>query len=186
MVDPARRRAVVEYNHRGAKASHIAQVLERFGREIYRLPNLEFDFAPHISEEFIEAIERFGRIRLATARLVRPNPGWDEHYASFMGLATDSEARTIEVEVTASRGGSLSSARGLVAHVKRLARERFPSLKSARVEGYREGENQPATVSLQNHVEHQRVNVRKHESGHVDDEDIEEKMEAYLRDSEPR
>jgi len=178
--DMRRRESVIEYNHRGAKAHDIAIVLEALARRCWDDPTFAIELNPFADEEFAKAIVHFERIRVATLRVARPNIDWTDHYNNLTEVAQDSDARIIEVGVTASRGGSLSPRRGVVGYIRDLAREGLSILKGARVTGIREGESEETTVSLAHHIEHQKVNVRMTEDGHVDDEDVREKIEAYL------
>ena len=172
LIDLSSRDAVIEYNHAGAKAGDIAWLIQEIASPNPTYSSLIVDLNPVVDEQFLEAIDRFGRIRLASLRVSRPNIDWTDHY---------SNAHTAEVILTASRGGTLSKTQGLVRFIKELVTESIAILKSAKLTGVRSGETAETTISLANHIEHQKVNVRVTSDGHVDDEDIKSKMESFLR-----
>lgn len=177
-VDAAARRAVVEYNHRGAKAGDIAQALEQVGRGHF--PELSIELNPVADEGFVSALDRFERVRHASLRVARPNIDWSDHYNNLTKVAQDSNARTIQIAASANRGGSLNKGAGLMAYIRQLAVQGLAVLKGASVEGIRYGEDQPTTVSLKNHIEHQRVTVQKGAGGQVSERELDGKLEAYL------
>ncbi len=179
LIDLNRREAIVEYNHRGAKAHDIAVVLEGLGREVTKDLSLAVELNPFADEEFARSIARFERIRIAMLRVARPNVDWTDHYNDLTEVANDSDARTIEVTLTANRGGSLSKQQGVVRFIRDLASKSLSILKGAKVTGTRTGESAETTVSLAHHIEHQKVNVRMTDDGHVDDIDIRQKVAAY-------
>ena len=180
LMNLTRREATVEYNHLGAKASDIASLLEDLARSQPQFDTLELSLNPVVDEEFIRAIDRFGRIRVASIRVARPNPDWSDHYNNFTSLAADSDAGAIDVTLTASRRHSLSKTRGLIRHIKDLVTGQVSILKSARVAGEREGETEETAISLSHHIEHQKIAVKRTDDGHVDSRDIRDKMEEYL------
>jgi hypothetical protein len=188
MIDLASRQAIVEYNHRGAKAHDLATVLEEQARDALQDQSFVTELNPVADESFAEALGRFGRIRVASIRVARPNVDWTDHYNHLTEVARDSNARTMELSLTANRASSLSTAGGVVRFIRDLAHDTLSMFKGARITGTREGESAETTISLANHIEHQKVSVRMTESGHVDDMDIKQKIEAYLaaRDSRSR
>jgi hypothetical protein len=173
LVNLSSRTAIVEYNHQGAKASDIASVLGSTGR-VLGWEGLKVELNPLVSESFIGEVERFERIREATARLVRPNLGWSDWEDELTEAAEDSDAQAVNVEFTAPRGESLSQTAGVVPFIRRLATTPLSPLKRASLTGRRQGEDEETTVSTTNHVEHQRINVRLDPDGHVSDADIQQ------------
>lgn len=181
LFDVSRREGIVEYNHRGAKASDIARLLTTAARRVTGDTDLQVDLNPAVDEEFVNAVNRFQRIRIATLRIARPNPGWTDHYNDMTQMAEESHAGSVEMTVTAVRKASLSKSRGLVQYIKDLARQTTSILKGAKVIGVREGEDQETAVSLAHYIEHQKTRVRMTEDGHVDESDIRRRMIAYLQ-----
>jgi hypothetical protein len=181
IIDVSARLAIIEFNQRGAKAADIAAALEQFGRTLGDIPTLQMYFSHMLDEQFILAIDRFERIRTATVKIARPNPGWGDDEATFSQMAEASDAQYLEVSATAGRMGSLDRNAGIVAFIKRVAARAFPFLKAARLSGIREGEIAETSVSTTNHVEHQRVSVRTNEDGHVLTEDVDRRLEDFRR-----
>ena len=178
LLNLSSRSAIIEYNHQGAKASDIAAVLESTGR-VLGWQGLKVELNPVVSESFIGEVERFDRIREATARMVRPNLGWGDWEDELTEAAEDSDAQAVNVEFTAPRGGSLSRTSGVVPFIRRLATTPLSPLKRASFTGRRQGEDEETTVSTTNHVEHQRINVRRDPDGHVSDADIQQHLAEF-------
>lgn len=181
LVDLSRREAIIEYNQKGAKASDVASTLEHIGRQQAGLTDLNLEFTAVIDAQFLQAIERFRRIRLATIKMARPNQDWTDHAEHFTAMAAESDAHYVEIGMSAERQESLAFRTGIMDFIRQVAGAALPFLKSATVTGIREGEEAETSVSLAHHVEHQRVQVRMTEDGHVDDGDIERKMERFSR-----
>lgn len=182
LADLTRREAIVEYNQRGAKAADIAATLEHVARVHANLGAVKIVFTPIADAQFLQAIDRFRRVRVASLKMARPNQDWTRHADNFLAMADDSDAHYVEIGMIAERQESLSQDRGIMSFIRRLAAERLPFLKTATITGIREGEEAETSVSLANHVEHQRIPVRMTEDGHVDDSDIERKMDRYMRE----
>jgi hypothetical protein len=136
-------------------------------------------------KNFIEAIDRFERIRLASVKLARPNPGWAADYQHFKELQQGSNARTIEVSAAADRGDSLQKNAGLVQRIKQFIGSGEVPVKTAMIEGKRTDEGDETSISLSKFVEHRRVSVRLTRDGHVDDSDIMEKLSKFLSERPP-
>lgn len=174
------REAVIEYNHKGAKADQIAHAIEKVASEHdpTRYGNLAVELIPIAHRDFIEAIDSFERIRLASVTIVQPNPDWLDHRDHLTSLANESEGREAKVEITADRGESLSKLKGIVALIMDLTRERLSFVRNAIVKGTRPGEEKEGTASLNDHTLHQRIEVVL-EDGHVSTADIEPKIQAF-------
>lgn len=182
IIDTGARLAIIEYNQRGAKAADIAAAFEHFGRVLGDIPTLQMSFTHKLDESFIQAVDRFERIRTATVKITRPNPGWDDDASTYAAMAQASDAQYLEISATAGRGGSLERNAGIVAFIKRVATRAVSSLRGASMSGVRRGESAETSVSTANHVEHQRVSVRTDEDGHVVSEDIDRRLENIRRD----
>ena len=180
ILDLQSREAVIEYNQRGAKAADIAELFETVARKKEEWETLALELNPVADVEFVRAIERFERIQLASLKVARPNPDWTDYYSDFTHLAEDSDARLIEVQLTAQPRDSLSKNQGIVRYLKELAGATRAVMKGARVKGIRTGEKAPTTISLSHYIEHQRVSVKLTADGHVQDADIESKMIEFL------
>lgn len=186
VIDAAQRVGIIEYNQKGAKAADIASAMEHFARTHGDMANLHLDFSQVIDEQFVLSIDRFSRIRTATVKLARPNPGWGDHRAHFDAMARESEAHYLELGASAERNESLARNRGIVGFIKDMASAALSTLKSAKVTGVREGEEAETSISTVHHVEHQRVQVRMTEDGHVDDADVGRKLDSFLRSKTER
>jgi hypothetical protein len=180
VINITRREAAVEYNHRGAKASDVADALAIIGQRLMQWPELQVEFTPVIDQSFLQAINSFSRIRVATVKMIRPNQDWTDHANHLTALADESRGHFIEVTVNAHRERGLSERGGVIGFIRYMARELLPSLKDAKVIGTRQDEDAETTVSLQNHIAHQRVNVGMTDDGHVNDGEINEMLIGFL------
>jgi hypothetical protein len=179
------RELIVEYNFRGAKATDITWLCETLATAHADWEYLDLSATPKIEPSFLEALNRFRVIKLASVKVARPNQNWNADLKNMLGqMASDSDARLADVTLYASRRGTLSLAAGLVAYIKRMVSGSAPSIAGASISGIREGENSDSTISLKKHLQAQIVRVRLNEHGYVDDGDIEEKIEQYSRDRE--
>lgn len=183
VADVARREIIIEYNHAGAKATNLADVIENALRHGSRRDDvwkgLAIEFNPVVDEEFVKAIERFQRIRSASLRVSRPNPGWTDFHNKLNEMAEESDAKDAEATLTANRGKSLARSAGIVKYIKQFASGAHSILKSAKIIGNRKDEVGETTVSLGNHVSHQKARVKMDNDGHVDDADIKEKLKRF-------
>ncbi len=180
VLDLQTREGIIEYNQRGAKASDIAEVLESVARRKNEWSSLALELNPVADVEFVRAIERFDRIQLASIKVARPNQDWNDYYNDFTHLADESDARLVEIQLTAQPRNSLSKDYGIVHYLKELAAAPLAVMKGAHIKGVRHGEKAPTTISLSHYIEHQRVSVRITDDGHVQSGDIDRKMIEYL------
>jgi hypothetical protein len=104
VVDIESREVIVEYNHAGAKAGDLASVITNSLSESETWRGLNVELNPVADEEFVKAIEKFRRIRLASLRVARPNPGWTDHVNNLTEMAGESDAKDVEVALSANRG----------------------------------------------------------------------------------
>jgi hypothetical protein len=179
IIDLGSREAIIEYNHRGAKASDIAVVLGSAGRRQLGWRSLFVELSPKIDRSFNEAIDAFDRIRVAGLRVSRPNIDWTDWDDALADSAADSDAQSVQAEFTARRGASLSKLIGVIPFMKRRVDEAPASLKNAFVTGVRAGESAETTITVGDHKEHQRINVRLTPDKHVDEQDIQRRLDDY-------
>lgn len=179
LVNLDRREAIVEYNHRGAKAQDIAAVLGRSARRLSEWSSAYVELAPKVDRKFVEAIDTFERVRIAGLRVTRPNQDWTDWDDHLAHAASESGAQSAQSEFIAPRGMSLSKTGGAVPFIKKRVSAGIATLKNAWITGVRTGERAETTITMANYKEHQRVNVRKNEDGHVDEADIARHLEAY-------
>jgi hypothetical protein len=181
LVDLHTRDVVVEYNHRGAKASDIAFVLEEAGRRLARRAGLTLEFAPVPTPDFARAIGDFETIKIASLNIVRPNLNWIREKRHADALADESNGQRVEVSVFAGRNETLYKTKGLVGLIKALGRQPRSSLKNASVSGRRKGEQSDTTISLARHLEHRNVRVRIGPGGHPLGDSVESRIEEFLK-----
>lgn len=179
LVDTARREAIVMYNHRGAKAKDIAILLRTFIRRQPDWAYSELSLVPVADKAFVDALDDFDRIRLASATFARPNIDWTDTSERLLEGAEESAAQNVSVELSAHRSGSLNKERGFVAAIKRLLGQDRATISDAHIRGTRQGEEAETSIYLRHHVTHQRVNLRLDEDGQIDSDDIATKIRRF-------
>lgn len=182
LIDIARREAIIEYNHRGAKAADIATVLGASGRQMADWRQLFVDLNPKVDRSFVEGLDTFERIRVAGFGISRPNTDWTQWDNEFARSAFDSGAQSAQAEYRAPRGRSLRHDEGVVQFIRERAADGVAALKSAFVTGTRHGESAETRITTGDHKEHHRVAVRLDPEGKVDEADIERRLREYHED----
>lgn len=179
-IDLQFREAIIEYNHRGAKAYDVARLLEETGRRAGMGPQFSVELIPVVDNSFMAALDKFDRIRVAKMTVARPNFDWTDNYEGLNQVGAQSNGRTVELTVTAHRNGSLEKRHGIVQYIRQMIRTHQDNLKGAAIAGIREGEAALTRISLKNYLVHQQVNAAIDSSGHPIGEDLEEKLRAFL------
>jgi hypothetical protein len=181
LIDVRRREAIIEYNQRGAKANDIAELLERTGRKVGFTQQFAVELNPVVDEDFLAALGRFNRIKLAQMKVARPNFDWSDNYNGLNQVGAESRGRTVELTVTAHRNDSLSRRTGIIQYIREMIQEGVTSLKGASVVGVRGGETSATRISLANYTVHQKTPVAVDGNGHVISQDIQAKIRDVHR-----
>lgn len=85
--------------------------------------------------EFLDRMDALDRVTEATVRIVRPNPGWRDLQTELGEKAGESDARKVDLVMTARRRASLSKKEGIVAWIRYAFREHelgFAAVKGRR------------------------------------------------------
>jgi hypothetical protein len=180
IFDLTAKEAIIEYNQRGAKARDIAEVLEDTGRRRGIGEQFSVELVPAADASFLEALDRFGRVKVARLRVAEPNYDWHDNYENLNIVGADSHARSVELVAIANRNDSLAKDGGAVNYIRQMISHGARNLKAASVQGIRLGETADTTISLANYVQHQKVNVRVDQHGHVIGADMKAKLREYL------
>jgi hypothetical protein len=180
IFDLSAKEAIIEFNQRGAKARDIAEVLEDTGRRFGIGERFSVELVPAADASFLEALDRFGRIKVARIRVAEPNFDWHDNFENLNMVGSESHARSVELVAVANRNDSLAKDRGAVNYIRQMILAGVRNLKGASVQGVRLGETADTTISLANFVQHQKVNVRVDQHGHVVGQEIKTKLREYL------
>ena len=167
LIKLASRELYLEFNQRGAKATHIQELISAVVSQSDGWEGLDLAFTPMVDQDFMDAVDRFARVRIASVKLARPNVDWTDDFKHYMAIAQESDAGTFEVAAYAERGGSLSKRRGLIDFIKNVTAHELPSVTAAHITGNRQGEEAETTVSLSKFIRHRRVRVPVDDDGHV-------------------
>lgn len=181
VVDPVKRRAAIEYVHRGAKSGLIGFGIETLLKDRFDdLRDFRFEMMPVIRANFIAEINAFERIRTAMLRVTRPNASWSDHYTDLADFMEESKGDKVEVGIRAGRGGSLSKTKGIVGVIKQVVGDSQPYLDDAAVTGERPNEETETTIHARKHVQHARVGVVADDAGVPEKEDIKAKLLRFI------
>lgn len=151
VVHPRSRFFVIERRRPGVAVDLVEVLLTRLGRRQFG-SSFSFSLTPVVTEEFVAELDQFERIRRTEIELTRPNFDWGDNAARLAELAGESNAETMSVAATASRGGALAKDSGIVADAKELAEHRIGPVKNIRVIGRRVGESVERIVSFTAHI----------------------------------
>lgn len=140
---------------------------EWIGEEEDDEENITVSMEPEPGAAFVQRINDLSRVRVATVRTVRPNPGWKDLETELAGEADDSKAQKADVTMVARRDASLAKNKGIVQAIKSMFKSK--ELDYAAIEGERDGQKDHFTTK--NLVERRRLSLRLDEGGQVDHSD---------------
>ena len=182
LVDLVAREAFVEYNQRGAKVADIQELIMVVLAPFQGWGGLNLQLHPMADQEFMDAVDKFSRIRVASVKLARPNVDWTDDYNHFTAMAHESEAGVFEISAYAERGGSLSKKRGLLGFMKHVTSHKLPAVQNAQVIGNRLGEEAETRVSLEHFIRHRRVKVPVDNDGHVITTEMRDQLRQFAEE----
>lgn len=90
--------------------------------------------------EFLERMEALDRITEATVRVVRPNPGWRDLQNILGDKAGESDARKVDISMSARRRASLNRRGGIIGWIREAFTRRH--LDFAEIKGWRAGQSE--------------------------------------------
>jgi hypothetical protein len=183
VVDLRTRFVAVEYNHRGAKASHLHQILSQLSLEFDEYKRITIEMPPLVGSGFLAELQKYGRIRMASVEMVRPNFDWDDCVDPIMAVAGQSEAQKIEVSFFAQPKESLSKSRGIVGSVIKIIHRGKAIFHNIILRGMKEGERAETTLKLRNHTEQRKIEVSASaDDGHPVPGEVIQGLMKYLND----
>jgi hypothetical protein len=138
--------------------------------------SLEADPGP----EFLERIKSLDRIKAATVRFVRPNPGWKDLDTELGEVAKDSDAHRAEVTMRARRKDTLDNKRGILGWI--LHKFKTNTLDYAAIEGHRG--KQSDSFNTKKLGRHSFVSMEIDEAGQIIPDDAWHKMADVLKKSD--
>ena len=180
IIDLTAKEGIIEYNQRGAKAFDLAFVLEEAATQIGLGEKFTVELIAAADKSFLDALERFGRIKVASVKVAQPNFDWDDNYQTMNLIGRESHARNVELIAVANRNDSLARDNGVVHYIRQMVARQINNLKAATVEGVRAGETAETRISLANFVQHQKIYARVDQHGHIVGEDIQAHLRSFL------
>lgn len=134
--------------------------------------NMEAEPGP----EFLSRIESLDRVTEAVVRVVRPNPGWRDLESELGEKAGESDARKVDVVMTARRGSSLRRSAGIVEWIRDAFRAR--DLGYAAVKGWRGGQRD--NFNTEKLGKHTTVALEMDDQGQIVSSDAWERMAEIM------
>jgi len=180
IIDLAEKRAVAEYNHKGAKAGDIGEVLTHLTAAKYAPHQPLIQFTHVAGDGFIEAIEKLSRVRVASVKFARPNPGWSDAHDKLVDVAEESGAHFVNVEFTASRGDNLNVKTGIIGFLKKTINQGLSIFSKVEVKGHEAGIKKEKSIKLENFVESRTATVNRDANGHPEEAQILSQSARYL------
>lgn len=183
VLDLTTRYMAVEFNMRGAKATHVQSLIWMIAQNLPGMKNFDLEMPPVVGAGFLEELEKYSRIRLARVNMVRPNDSWDDCAEVLTGEAKSSNAQKIHVEFIASTGQSLSTTHGIIGTLKQLARKGLGLIENAYILGRKAGSAKDVPLKLKDHTEQRKVMVEKvGADGYPEPAVIKTALMQYLKD----
>lgn len=180
-LDAENKKAVCEYNRRGAKITEIAILLQYLGREFLNYTNLVVNFVPITDIEFEKAIARFERIREASVTITKPNPSWNDYEDQLLDYTKKSNGQKFSFSVNAIRGKTLNFNAGIIYTIKQLVRAQHTSLEAAKITGRRSNETSETSINTKKFQLHTRRNFRTDEHRRIDTDDVKVKLRNLIQ-----
>jgi hypothetical protein len=160
IVDTESRVVVQERRRPGVPLGDVVAALVAIGRDHGFAINPTLSLHPVVDKSFSAGIDDLVRIRSAALVVSRPNQTWTNAVNSIITqLGQESHGGSAEVAVTARPNESLDHDTGIVGELKEMVDTQYGPLRSARVVGFREGDERPTTVSTRNHARRREVKI---------------------------
>jgi len=118
---------LVERNSSGIWPSTIERYLQWAVDEFYEVPEEDHDgdrepvtvnLEPEPGPEFLARMDALDRVTEAMVRVVRPNPGWRDLQTELGEKASESDARKVDVTMSARRRASLNRRGGILGWIR--------------------------------------------------------------------
>ncbi|MBX3458571.1 MAG: hypothetical protein KF696_01250 [Planctomycetes bacterium] len=123
-----------------ALEDYLNDLLFKFHKDERDRPTYTVSVEPKAGSRFVARVRQMDRIRRASIRTARPNPGWADLETTLGHEAGASNAHKAEVEMTAARNAGLSRNNGIVKRILDLAAA--AQLTFAAIEGERNGQHE--------------------------------------------
>lgn len=139
-------------------------------------PRIVVSLEAEPGEAFMSRLDALTRIRAATYRVVRPNPGWTDLEGELNIQSEESNAHKVDVLMTAVRMGTLSAFRGIVGAIKKSFQA--GTLDYAKIEGEHEGKKHAFNTSQL--AKHSYLNFEIDSHGQVRHDDAWDKLNEFF------
>lgn len=174
---------VIERNHSGIWPSAIENYLQWLIDKFYDSELETTDRDPitvsleaEPGAEFIERLKNLDKIKSATVRVVRPNPGWKDLDSELSEMANDSDAHKAEITMGARRNESLDTRKGILKWI--IDKFHSKDLDYAAIQGKRG--KQSDSFNTRKLVDHKMVPIEIDDRGQISSEDAWSKLEQIL------
>lgn len=162
----------------GVRSGITANLLEKYFRKVSSdsFGRISVEISPLTSPSFIEEIEQFERIRLASIEVGRPNYGFNDLENALFSTADASDAQSASLSAKAPRGESLNKNEGIVDVIKETVETPNPSVRNVVIEGRKPGASRDQRVTLEKHQERTDISINESQSAAQQTESIFEQM----------
>lgn len=126
--------------------------------------------------EFLERMEALDRVTEATVRVVRPNPGWRDLETELGQKAGESDAKKVDLTMTARRRASLSRRSGILGWIREAFSQR--ELGFAAIKGRRG--SQVESFNTEKLGKHAMLNIEMDERGQIVADDAWAKLSEMM------
>jgi len=186
ILDIARRRIAIEYVRSGAKAHHIASLMEDIAAKSdepkFREMIVSLTTIPN--ESFLREIAEFERVRTIELGLAMPNAGFGDHFPNLLGeLIETTGGAAGDVEIRAPRGKSLRKRGGLMTILRNIVQDAHPYLQKAIVRGFKRNSEAEDAASLKRQNVNKRVRFEVNDAGAVRSDEVSRQLSQFIAEN---
>ena len=154
LIAPRQRLLLIESRRGHLHPDDLADILESIAKQIPEFSTLELSFNPVVDEDFLKQIDQLKRVQSATISLARPNVDWTDRHHQLTEVASESDAKALDVTVRSKRGKSLAKDAGLIEFIKQFAGLSMSVFKRISITGSRDDDAGLITLNLSKHIQH--------------------------------
>lgn len=183
VLDAESRIVAQERRRPGIPLADIVDALIAIGNEHELVENPTLSLHPVVSESFSEGVDELVRITSASVVVSEPNQAWTKQVNSIIEeLGKESHGGSAELKVASRPKESLEKNSGIVGEIKGMVQNAFSSLRSAKVIGFRAGEEDPTTVSTRKHAQSKEVHIPEGASREQEQEALLSGADRYVEE----
>ncbi len=181
MIDAAKRMLLIETKRGTLSAFSLSSLIERYSKSFDEFKTLELVFNPVADSSFADRLNSFSRIQGATITIGRPNFDWTDRHDQLTAVASESDAKSLDVTAHAKRGKSLSKNRGLIDFIRVGASSAKTMFQKIKVVGAITENSGLITLDLNKHVQHLNLSLEIDPKTNLPNEvDVRVNLSSYI------